>query len=184
MPSRPSEVASYAIPVRRATALPTASFRFRLATDTLAVQLTVPTIKVRKGLSPPSHPARHHSELVRASHGATRHAWRTKKRAPKRPFSCQGTCLTSVKPKPLRRSEPIRLVKARQVLLVFQQLARRLGPWQPLPEKFHLDRIGIQVPRILADRRGRRNVNSSCEKRQALYGVRGASACRKPTSHT
>ena len=42
------------------------------------------------------------------------------------------------------------------------------------------DRIGIQVPRISADMRGRCNVNSSCEKRQALYGVRGASACRKP----
>ena len=48
--------------------------------DTLAVRLTVPTIKVRKGLSPSSHPAHHHSEPDSTSHGAARHAWRTKKR--------------------------------------------------------------------------------------------------------
>ena len=34
--------ASYAIPVRRASALPAASFGFHLAMDTLAVRLTVP----------------------------------------------------------------------------------------------------------------------------------------------
>ncbi len=34
--------------------LPAASFRFRLATDTRAVRLTVPTIWVRRGLEPPS----------------------------------------------------------------------------------------------------------------------------------
>jgi hypothetical protein len=56
----------HAVPVRRAGALPAASFRFRLATDTLAVRLTVPTIRVRKGLSPSSRPARHHSEPDRA----------------------------------------------------------------------------------------------------------------------
>ena len=32
----------YPLPVRQASALPTASSRFRLATDTLAVQLTLP----------------------------------------------------------------------------------------------------------------------------------------------
>ena len=32
----------YAIPVRRASVLPAASFRFGLTTDTLAVRLTVP----------------------------------------------------------------------------------------------------------------------------------------------
>jgi hypothetical protein len=32
----------YPLPVRRASALPTASFRFHLAMDTLAVQLTLP----------------------------------------------------------------------------------------------------------------------------------------------
>ncbi|MGF6641153.1 hypothetical protein OKW39_008370 [Paraburkholderia sp. MM6662-R1] len=38
--------------------------------------------RVCRGLSPPSHPARHHSGSDSASHGATRHAWRTKKTAP------------------------------------------------------------------------------------------------------
>ena len=33
----------------------TASFRFRIAPDTLAVRLSVPTIRVRRGLTPPSH---------------------------------------------------------------------------------------------------------------------------------
>jgi len=55
MPPRPDVTASYAIPVRRARTLPTASFRFRVAPDTLAVQLSVPTIRVRRGLAPPSH---------------------------------------------------------------------------------------------------------------------------------
>jgi hypothetical protein len=36
--------ALYAIPVRRASALPAASFRFGLTTDTLAVQLMVPAV--------------------------------------------------------------------------------------------------------------------------------------------
>jgi hypothetical protein len=35
-------VASYAVPVRQASVLLTASFRFGLATDTLAVQLALP----------------------------------------------------------------------------------------------------------------------------------------------
>ena len=47
--------ASYAIPVRQARTLLTAFFRFRVAPDTLAVRLTVPTIRARRGLSPPSH---------------------------------------------------------------------------------------------------------------------------------
>ena len=34
--------ASYVIPVRQTSVLPSASFRFRFATDTLAVQLTLP----------------------------------------------------------------------------------------------------------------------------------------------
>jgi hypothetical protein len=55
VPSRPDMTASYAIPVRRARTLLTASFGFRLATDTLAVRLSVPTIRVRRGLAPPSH---------------------------------------------------------------------------------------------------------------------------------
>ena len=36
--------ASYALPVRRASALPAASFRFHLTMDTLAVRLTVPLV--------------------------------------------------------------------------------------------------------------------------------------------
>jgi len=36
--------ASYAIPVRRTSVLPAASFRFGLTTDTFAVQLTVPAV--------------------------------------------------------------------------------------------------------------------------------------------
>jgi len=36
--------ALYAIPVRRASVLPAASFRFSLATDTLAVRLMVPAV--------------------------------------------------------------------------------------------------------------------------------------------
>ena len=34
----------YAIPVRQASVLPAASFRFNLTVDTLAVQLTVPSV--------------------------------------------------------------------------------------------------------------------------------------------
>jgi len=41
--------ASYAIRVPRARSLPAASFRFRLAADTLAVQLGVPVIKASIG---------------------------------------------------------------------------------------------------------------------------------------
>ena len=36
--------------------------------------------RVCRGLSPPSRQAHHHSEPDSASHGATRHAWRTKKK--------------------------------------------------------------------------------------------------------
>ena len=45
----------YVISVRRARILPSASFRFHLTVDTLAAQLTVPVIRVRRGLAPPSH---------------------------------------------------------------------------------------------------------------------------------
>ena len=43
----------HALRVPRARDLPTASFRPRLAAAALAVQLTVPVIRVRRGLSPP-----------------------------------------------------------------------------------------------------------------------------------
>jgi hypothetical protein len=52
-PSRPDAVASYALRVPRAGGLPAASFRPRLAAEALAVQLTVPVIRVRRGLPPP-----------------------------------------------------------------------------------------------------------------------------------
>ena len=42
-------VASYAIRVPRVGSLPSASFRFRLAADTLAVRLGVPVIKASTG---------------------------------------------------------------------------------------------------------------------------------------
>ena len=59
-PPRPDVAASYAVAVRRAGTLPTASFRFRLTTDTLAVQLTVPITRACRGLSPPSYLVKYH----------------------------------------------------------------------------------------------------------------------------
>jgi hypothetical protein len=53
-PSRPGAVALYALRVPRAGGLPAASFRPRLAAAALAVRLTVPAIRVRRGLAPPS----------------------------------------------------------------------------------------------------------------------------------
>ena len=41
--------------------------------------------RVCRGLSPPSRPVHHHSEPNSASHGATRHAWRTQKKGWPRP---------------------------------------------------------------------------------------------------
>ena len=40
----PGYAASYPLPVRQASALPSASFRFAVARDTLAVQLTLPLV--------------------------------------------------------------------------------------------------------------------------------------------
>src|SRR5215211_3280982 len=42
LPSHPSRLASYPLPVRQASVLPRASFRFHLTADTLALQLAVP----------------------------------------------------------------------------------------------------------------------------------------------
>jgi hypothetical protein len=53
-PPRPDMVASYALRVPQAGDLPTASSRPHLAVTALAVQLTVPVIRVRRGISPPS----------------------------------------------------------------------------------------------------------------------------------
>ena len=62
--------------------------------------------RVCRGLSPPSRQAHHHSEPDSASHGATRHAWRTTKKSPAVPgFSMRAThlqsCLTSSRPQAL-----------------------------------------------------------------------------------
>ena len=46
----PGMAASYAVPVRRASDLPAASFRSHLAMDTLAVRLTVPPVRPVKDL--------------------------------------------------------------------------------------------------------------------------------------
>ena len=53
-PPRPGADASYALAVRQAGTLLAASFRFRIAPDTLAVRLAVPTPRARRGLPPPS----------------------------------------------------------------------------------------------------------------------------------
>lgn len=48
-PLAPQDVASYAVRIPRARSLPSASFRFPLAADTLAVRLGVPVIKASTG---------------------------------------------------------------------------------------------------------------------------------------
>ena len=53
-PPRPDVAASYALRVPQTGDLPTASSRPHLTMIALAVQLTVPVIRVRRGLSPPS----------------------------------------------------------------------------------------------------------------------------------
>src|SRR5438128_10346895 len=60
--------ASYAISVRRASALPAASFRFHLAMDTLALRLTVPPVgSVGDFHSLVSAPCRAHTTKTRAA---------------------------------------------------------------------------------------------------------------------
>ena len=72
----PGASALYAVPVRQASALPAASFRFRLATDTLAVRLTVPLAGPVEDFhlqiidEPP--------QLIKGCGSTTRHAWHTK----------------------------------------------------------------------------------------------------------
>ena len=85
MPPRPDVDASYAVPIRRAGTLPAASFRSRVAPDTLAVRLTVPVTRVRRGLSPRKSQGGHPQVDTRPPQSgewrsrAVRHAWRTKK---------------------------------------------------------------------------------------------------------
>src|SRR5208283_529854 len=85
---RPRVAASYTVPVRRAGTLPTASFRFHLAMDTLAVQLTIPVIGAREGLSPPV--IRQAPRLPEQRYRATHYAWRTSsRRGPRDPHLSQ-----------------------------------------------------------------------------------------------
>ena len=59
----------------------------------VAVQLAVPVIKARRGLSPPSHFTVHFRlPLINANHGASRHARRTNKKSP---LHCSGPLITS-----------------------------------------------------------------------------------------
>ena len=60
LPPRPDVAASYALRVPQAGDLPAASFGPRLTAVALAVQLTVPVIRVRRGLSPPSYLVKYH----------------------------------------------------------------------------------------------------------------------------
>ena len=70
--------ASYAVRVPRAGSLPSASFRFRLATDTLAVRLGVPAIKASTGTSTRQVASRvafaNRLSAPGVSHDAARHA--------------------------------------------------------------------------------------------------------------
>nr|VFK44166.1 MAG: hypothetical protein BECKTC1821E_GA0114239_103216 [Candidatus Kentron sp. TC] len=61
--------------------LPSVSFVSHLAVGALAVRLTVPVTRVRRELSAPSHfPGRFRLPVTSATHGASRHAWRTMKK--------------------------------------------------------------------------------------------------------
>jgi hypothetical protein len=78
--SYPSDNASYAISVRPIKSLPTASFRPYLAIAALAVRLEVPVIKALRDLSSLSYfLACFRLQVACASHGASRHAWRTER---------------------------------------------------------------------------------------------------------
>ena len=60
---------------------------FRLPSDSQSPATPLPSASTSpcracRGLSPPSRPVHHHSEPNSASHGATRHAWRTQQKRP------------------------------------------------------------------------------------------------------
>ena len=68
--------ASYVIPVRQTSALPAASFRFRLAADTLAVRLTIPPDGLVRDLHPQvSAPCRAHHKKWETSLVMTPISW-------------------------------------------------------------------------------------------------------------
>lgn len=68
--SRPDMDASYALPVRRAGVLLTASFRFRFTADTLAVQLMIPPAGVMGDFPPDQHQSGRSLPSERALPGA------------------------------------------------------------------------------------------------------------------
>ena len=55
MQPHPQPYALYEVSVRQARCLPPASFRFHLATDTLAIGYVIPAIRVHSGLAPFRH---------------------------------------------------------------------------------------------------------------------------------
>jgi hypothetical protein len=63
---RPDVAASYALRVPQARDLPTASSKPHLTMIALAVQLTVPVIRVRRGLAPPNECALPGAQLEKA----------------------------------------------------------------------------------------------------------------------
>ena len=68
MAASPHNVASYPLPVRQASALPSASFRFAVTHDTLAVQLTLPLVgRVEDLHLQVSAPCRAHHEKAPAA---------------------------------------------------------------------------------------------------------------------
>jgi len=69
-------VASYAVRIPRAGSLPSTSFRFHLAVDTLAVRLGVPVIKASAGTftRQVKFPVRFRSPVTASGHDAARHA--------------------------------------------------------------------------------------------------------------
>ncbi|PJX12545.1 hypothetical protein CWI66_17140 [Halomonas sp. 141] len=77
----PRHAASYPLPVRQASVLPSTSFRFHLTVDTLAVRLALPLAGCAGDFHPQVIPKHHPREQRR--HGATRHAWRTTKKPTK-----------------------------------------------------------------------------------------------------
>ena len=71
----PHRAASYPLPVRQASALPSASFRFAVTHDTLAVQLTLPLAgRVEDFHLQVSAPCRAHQKKAHAFAWAS-HAW-------------------------------------------------------------------------------------------------------------
>ncbi len=139
----PRHSASHAIRVPRVRSLPTASFRSHLAVDTLAVRLGVPVIKASKGLSPSSHfPVGFRLPVASASHGATRHAWRTSgKGVTSRPLPPLRTAHDSF---PSRRSSLSRASRLTRFLRPSHHLNHQLRPSATAP--FHANGLTRREP--------------------------------------